>query len=190
VRTDAIIPATISLRECRLSEACTAAELRSSGRRQPPCAKLGSKTRARARPIGADAAHTGSVRGLAPGRAATLAQEMVSRNAEAARARRQRHARHPSSGGLASAFVSPSDEAARAFGSGEVYLEKLIERPRHIEIQLLGPARPRRLSCERECSVQRRHQKVLKMRPPAGGGSELRRRMGEAAFRLALERAT
>ncbi len=92
-----------------------------------------------------------------------------------------------SAGELASAFTAASSEAQNAFGSSEVYLEKLIERPRHIEIQLLADAHG---SClylgERECSVQRRHQKVIEEAPSAVVSPALRQRMGEAAVRLAL----
>jgi acetyl-CoA carboxylase, biotin carboxylase subunit len=88
---------------------------------------------------------------------------------------------------LASAYVAASSEAERSFGSGEVYLEKLIERPRHVEIQLMADEHG---GCvylgERECSVQRRHQKVIEEAPSAVVCEELRRRMGEAAVRLAL----
>ena len=87
---------------------------------------------------------------------------------------------------LPSAFAAASSEAERAFGSGEVYLEKLIERPRHIEIQLLADEHGHCVSLgERECSVQRRHQKVIEEAPSAVVGEALRRRMGEAAVRLA-----
>src|ERR1700722_10825793 len=88
---------------------------------------------------------------------------------------------------LGAAFTAASSEAERSFGSGEVYLEKLIERPRHIEIQLMADEHG---SCvylgERECSVQRRHQKVIEEAPSAMVSEDLRRRMGEAAARLAL----
>ncbi|MFP5229424.1 MAG: acetyl/propionyl/methylcrotonyl-CoA carboxylase subunit alpha [Acidobacteriota bacterium] len=88
---------------------------------------------------------------------------------------------------LPSAFVAASSEAERAFGSGEVYLEKLIERPRHIEIQVLADEHGHCVSLgERECSVQRRHQKVIEEAPSSAVDPDLRRRMGEAAVRLAL----
>jgi acetyl-CoA carboxylase, biotin carboxylase subunit len=88
---------------------------------------------------------------------------------------------------LASAFVAASSEAERSFGSGEVYLEKLIERPRHIEIQLMADEHGHCLYLgERECSVQRRHQKVIEEAPSAVVSEDLRRRMGEAAAKLAL----
>jgi acetyl-CoA carboxylase biotin carboxylase subunit len=87
---------------------------------------------------------------------------------------------------LPSAFAAASSEAERAFGSGEVYLEKLIERPRHIEIQILADEHGNCVSLgERECSVQRRHQKVIEEAPSAVVSEDLRRRMGEAAVRLA-----
>ena len=88
---------------------------------------------------------------------------------------------------LASAYVAASSEAERSFGSGEVYLEKLIERPRHIEIQLIADEYGGCLYLgERECSVQRRHQKVIEEAPSAIVSETLRTRMGEAAVRLAL----
>jgi acetyl-CoA carboxylase, biotin carboxylase subunit len=87
---------------------------------------------------------------------------------------------------LPSAFASASSEAERAFGCGEVYLEKLIERPRHIEIQIIADEHGHCVSLgERECSVQRRHQKVIEEAPSAVVDTALRHRMGEAAVRLA-----
>jgi acetyl-CoA carboxylase biotin carboxylase subunit len=88
---------------------------------------------------------------------------------------------------LASAYAAAGSEAERSFGSGEMYLEKLIERPRHIEIQLMADEHGGCLYLgERECSVQRRHQKVIEEAPSAVVSEALRRRMGEAAVRLAL----
>jgi acetyl-CoA carboxylase, biotin carboxylase subunit len=88
---------------------------------------------------------------------------------------------------LSEAYIAAGSEAERSFGSGEVYLEKLIERPRHIEIQIMADEHG---GCvylgERECSVQRRHQKVIEEAPSAMASEDLRRRMGDAAVRLAL----
>lgn len=70
---------------------------------------------------------------------------------------------------LAAAVTQAQSMAARAFGNGELYLERLIERPRHIEIQLLGDrAGHVRHIHERDCSVQRRHQKVIEEAPAPG----------------------
>jgi acetyl-CoA carboxylase biotin carboxylase subunit len=88
---------------------------------------------------------------------------------------------------LPAAFTAASSEAERSFGSGEVYLEKLIERPRHIEIQVVADTHGNCIYLgERECSVQRRHQKVIEEAPSAVVDEALRRSMGEAAVRLAL----
>jgi acetyl-CoA carboxylase biotin carboxylase subunit len=89
---------------------------------------------------------------------------------------------------LAAAMNSASSEAEHAFGSGEVYLEKLIERPRHIEVQVLGDEHGHLIHLgERECSLQRRHQKVVEESPSPLMLSkpELRQQIGEAALRIA-----
>ena len=89
---------------------------------------------------------------------------------------------------LAAAMSSAASEAERAFGSGEVYLEKLIERPRHIEVQVLGDERGHLIHLgERECSIQRRHQKVVEECPSplVLAKPELREQIGEAALQIA-----
>jgi len=89
---------------------------------------------------------------------------------------------------LLAALREASSEAERAFGSGEIYLEKLIERPRHIEIQVLGDEHGNLIHLgERECSIQRRHQKVIEECPSplVLAKPELRAQIGEAALRIA-----
>jgi acetyl-CoA carboxylase biotin carboxylase subunit len=89
---------------------------------------------------------------------------------------------------LLPAFEAASSEALRAFGDGRIYVEKLIENARHIEIQVLGDKHGNMVHLgERECSVQRRHQKVIEESPSplVARHPELRQRMGEAAIRAA-----
>ncbi len=77
-------------------------------------------------------------------------------------------------------------EAGASFGEDAVFLEKFIERPRHIEIQILGDQHGKVVALgERECSLQRRHQKVVEEAPSTVVSPELRRRMGEAAVAAA-----
>src|SRR3954468_14670710 len=89
------------------------------------------------------------------------------------------------------ASLGPSLETARreakaAFGDDAVYVEKYIVGPRHVEIQVLGDTHGTMLSLnERECSVQRRHQKMIEEAPSVAVTPELRRRMGETAVRAA-----
>ena len=89
---------------------------------------------------------------------------------------------------LEAAIRDASSEALRAFQNGEVYLEKLVPEPRHIEIQVLGDRHGHLIHLgERECSIQRRHQKVIEEcpSPVMADDPELRHRMGEAALRIA-----
>lgn len=88
---------------------------------------------------------------------------------------------------LAGAFERAQSEAARAFGNPTVYLEKAIVRPRHVEIQVLGDRHGNMVHLfERDCSIQRRHQKVVEETPCPAASEELVRRMGEVAVRGAL----
>jgi len=87
---------------------------------------------------------------------------------------------------FASAFRNAASEALNAFGDARLYLEKYLERPHHIEIQIFADAHGRVVSLgERECSIQRRHQKVIEEAPSPLVTPDLRRKMGEAAVRLA-----
>jgi acetyl-CoA carboxylase biotin carboxylase subunit len=87
---------------------------------------------------------------------------------------------------LASSLDAAQSEAQRAFGSDEVYLEKAITDPRHIEMQILADEHGNCVYLgERECSIQRRHQKVLEESPSPAVTPEMRRRMGEIAVQAA-----
>jgi acetyl-CoA carboxylase biotin carboxylase subunit len=87
---------------------------------------------------------------------------------------------------IAGALDAARREARNAFGDDAVYVEKYIEGPRHVEIQVLGDHHGTMLSLgERECSVQRRHQKMIEEAPSPAVSAELRERMGAAAIRFA-----
>jgi acetyl/propionyl-CoA carboxylase alpha subunit len=89
-------------------------------------------------------------------------------------------------GELDEALAAAQREAEAAFGDGTVFCERFVERPRHVEIQLLGDGRGRVIALgERECSVQRRHQKVLEEAPSPALDPELRERMSGAAVAFA-----
>ncbi len=87
---------------------------------------------------------------------------------------------------LRNAFDTARTEAERAFGDPSVYLEKYLERPRHIEFQILADAHGRVVHLgERECSIQRRHQKLLEEAPSVALSPEQRAEMGRAAVAAA-----
>ncbi|HEX2718149.1 MAG TPA: acetyl-CoA carboxylase biotin carboxylase subunit [Gemmatimonadaceae bacterium] len=87
---------------------------------------------------------------------------------------------------LSASLDAARREAKNAFGDDAVYVEKYVEGPRHVEIQVLGDSHGTMLHLgERECSVQRRHQKMIEEAPSVAVSPELRREMGEAAVRFA-----
>jgi acetyl/propionyl-CoA carboxylase alpha subunit len=91
-------------------------------------------------------------------------------------------------GALAEAVPSARREAASAFGDGTLYLERLIEGARHVEIQVFGDSHGEVVHLfERECSLQRRHQKIIEESPSPAVTPELRDAMGRAALALARE---
>jgi acetyl-CoA carboxylase biotin carboxylase subunit len=89
-------------------------------------------------------------------------------------------------GEMASALRAARSEAESAFGDGRIYIEKYLEAPRHIEFQILADQHGHVVHLgERECSIQRRHQKVIEESPSCILDDKLRREMGEAAVKAA-----
>ncbi len=87
---------------------------------------------------------------------------------------------------LAPALASARSEAAASFGSGELLLERALRAPRHVELQVFADGQGRCIHLgERDCSVQRRHQKLIEESPSPAVGAGLRERMGDCAVRLA-----
>jgi 3-methylcrotonyl-CoA carboxylase alpha subunit len=87
--------------------------------------------------------------------------------------------------GFAEALASAQGEAATAFGNPAVLIEKYVEKPRHIEVQVFGDGTRAVHLYERDCSLQRRHQKVIEEAPAPGMTPEMRSAMGQAAVRAA-----
>jgi acetyl-CoA carboxylase biotin carboxylase subunit len=87
---------------------------------------------------------------------------------------------------FAQSFTLAKQEALAAFNSDEVYIEKYLARPRHIEIQIMGDTFGKVMHlCERDCSVQRRHQKLVEEAPSPAVDQTLRQDIGDAAVKLA-----
>lgn len=85
---------------------------------------------------------------------------------------------------LERAYTTARGEAEASFGNGDIYIEKFVEEPRHIEIQIFADMHGNVISLnERECSIQRRHQKLIEEAPSPIMTPDLRRRMGEAAVK-------
>ena len=84
---------------------------------------------------------------------------------------------------IESAFTTASSEALNAFSNGDMYIEKFVENPRHIEIQILADTNGNVVSLgERECSIQRRYQKLIEESPSPAVNEKLRKKMGDAAI--------
>ena len=83
------------------------------------------------------------------------------------------------------AFERCSSEALTAFGDGSMFIEKLVEKPRHIEVQIIADKTGNTIHLyDRDCSVQRRHQKVVEIAPASGIQPELRQKMFDSAIKL------
>ncbi|HLJ87970.1 MAG TPA: acetyl-CoA carboxylase biotin carboxylase subunit [Candidatus Angelobacter sp.] len=173
----------------KFARACEEAAIKFVGPKPSAMEIMGSKTRARQAAMAAGVPCVpGTARGLTLAEAeiegAKIGFPVMIKAAAGGGGKGMRVVRTAAE--LPSAFETAGSEAQRAFGSGEVYLEKLIENPRHIEIQVLGDEHGNLVYLgERECSVQRRHQKVIEEAPSSFLDSEMRRRMGEVAVRAA-----
>lgn len=89
---------------------------------------------------------------------------------------------------LANAFLTAQAEAEAAFGNAALYIEKRLEHPRHIEVQILGDPKGKVIHLfERDCSIQRRHQKLIEESPSPRLSSRTRAKLGRAAVRIAQE---
>src|SRR5205823_860424 len=87
---------------------------------------------------------------------------------------------------LDDALASAGREAEAAFGDGTVFVERYVENPRHVEVQIFGDTHGNVVHLfERECSIQRRHQKIIEESPSPAFTPQLRQEMGEAAVRAA-----
>jgi acetyl-CoA carboxylase biotin carboxylase subunit len=151
---------------------------------------LGSKTRARQKMKAANVAVVpGTDRGLASvAEALTLAESIgypvMLKAAAGGGGKGMRLV--ASARELPAAMQAAQSEALRSFGNAEVYLEKFLENPRHVEMQIFGDTHGNVVYLgERECSVQRRHQKVLEEAPCGFVDPAMRRRMGEVAIQAA-----
>ena len=187
---DAIHPGYGFLSEnAAFARACTDAGFKFIGPPASAMELMGSKTRARQAMKAAGVPMVpGSAKGLSLAEAEKLAEEigfpvMIKASAGGGGKGMRLVRAAPA---LRSAFETAQSEALRAFNNPELYLEKLIENPRHIEIQVLGDEHGNMIYLgERECSVQRRHQKVIEEAPSAVVDEELRCRMGTVAVQAA-----
>jgi acetyl-CoA carboxylase, biotin carboxylase subunit len=171
------------------ARACAAAGIKFIGPTAAAMELMGSKTRARQAMQAAGVPFVpGSARGLSLAEAEKLAREIgfpvMIKAAAGGGGKGMRMVR--SAVELKPAFETAQSEALRSFNDAEVYLEKLIENPRHIEIQVLADEHGNTIYLgERECSVQRRHQKVIEESPSAIVNEDMRQRMGAVAVQAA-----
>ncbi len=174
----------------KFAQACADAGVKFIGPTPSAMEMMGSKTRARQEMEKAGVPLVpGASRGLeSPEEAASMAERIgypVMLKAAAGGGGKGMRLVHTNAE-LPSALEAAQSEAQRSFGDSEVYIEKAIVNPRHIEMQVLADELGNTVWLgERECSIQRRHQKVLEESPSPIVDAALRRRMGETAVRVA-----
>ena len=189
--SDAIHPGYGFLSEnARFAQACADAGVKFIGPSPASMEMMGSKTRARQQMEKAGVPFVpGTSRALesvqqAKEVAETLGYPVMLKAAAGGGGKGLRQVDHAEE--LQSALEAAQSEAQRSFGDSEVYIEKTILNPRHIEMQVLADEHGNTVYLgERECSLQRRHQKVLEEAPSPLVDAEMRRRMGEVAVRVA-----
>jgi len=174
----------------KFAQACVDAGIKFIGPTAQSMEMMGSKTRARQHMEKAGIPFVpGTARGLTSAEEAEQVAERVgfpimlkAAAGGGGKGMRLVHSREE----LRSALESARSEAQRSFGDSEVYIEKAIINPRHIEMQVLADEHGNTVWLgERECSIQRRHQKVLEESPSPIVDGDMRRRMGEIAVRVA-----
>ena len=174
----------------KFAQACVDAGVKFIGPTAQSMEMMGSKTRARQHMEKAGVPFVpGTARGLtSPEEAEEVAERVgypVMLKASAGGGGKGMRLVH-SRGELQSALESARSEAQRSFGDSEVYIEKAIINPRHIEMQVLADEHGNTVWLgERECSIQRRHQKVLEEAPSPIVDADMRRRMGDVAVKVA-----
>jgi acetyl-CoA carboxylase biotin carboxylase subunit len=189
-RAEAVHPGYGFLSEnARFARACADAGAKFIGPSPESMEMMGSKTRARQNMKRAGVPFVpGSERGLDLDAAERLAEQIgypvMLKAAAGGGGKGMRMVSSRSE--LHSAYENARSEAQRSFGDNEVYLEKFIVNPRHVEMQIFGDEHGNVVYLgERECSVQRRHQKVMEESPSPIVDEDMRHRMGEIAVRVA-----
>jgi acetyl-CoA carboxylase biotin carboxylase subunit len=188
---DAIHPGYGFLSEnAKFAQACADAGVKFIGPTAAAMEMMGSKTRARQEMQRAGVPFVpGSSHGLASVEEAEqlakrIGYPVMLKAAAGGGGKGMRRVNDP--GELRAALEAARSEAERSFGDSEVYIEKYIVNPRHIEMQILADEHGNTVYLgERECSIQRRHQKVLEESPSPIVDPDMRRRMGEVAVRVA-----
>ena len=182
---DAIHPGYGFLSEnANFAEVCEASHITFIGPSPDAIRMMGEKDRARTEmakaglPIIPGSAGVVEDEAMAKEVAKQVGLPLMIKAAEGGGGRGMRVVRHKSE--LIAAFQTARSEAEQAFGSPNVYMEKLIERPRHIEFQVMGDKHGNLIHLgERECSIQRRHQKVLEESPSPVLDAATRKKIGE-----------
>jgi acetyl-CoA carboxylase biotin carboxylase subunit len=190
-RADAVHPGYGFLSENPLfSRACAAAGITFIGPSPKTLEASGDKVRARQMAAKAGAPVLPALESLSAGAseaqraAVTLGLPLLVKAAAGGGGKGMRVVRDAAE--LPAALAAAEREAAAAFGDGRVFLERLVERPRHVEVQVLADSHGNRIHLgERECSLQRRHQKVVEEAPSAVVDDELRRKITDAALVVA-----